>query len=88
MEVILLFVEQVSGCASAIDHDRSVRREEELVEVIQLFPQEMVVCWCSQCLRYSSKLWKFVHIPQKRDQQHRGTDRGVPVPQIMAKLWR
>ena len=34
IEVILLIVEQVSGCASATDHDRSVRRGGEFVEVI------------------------------------------------------
>ena len=86
MEVILLIVEQDSGCASAIDHDKSVRKGEEFAKVIQCIPQEMVVCWCSQCLRYRNKLWKFVYIPQERVQQHRGADRGVPVVQIMAKV--
>ena len=85
VEVILLIVEQDSGCASATDHDKSVRKGEEFVEVIQLIPKEMVVCWCSHCFRHRNKLWKFVCIPQERVQQHRGIDRGVPVPQIMAK---
>ena len=32
------------------------------------------------------QFWKSFYIPHERDQQHRGTDRGVLVPLIMGKL--
>ena len=44
MEVILLIVEQDSGCAGATDYDERVRKGHEFVEVIQLVQQQMVVC--------------------------------------------
>ena len=38
----------------------------------------------SGCLIHRNKLWNFVFIPQERV-LHRSFDRGVPVPQIMAR---
>ena len=75
-------IRAVCCCARATDCGKS-----EADEVIQFIPQELVVCWCSQCLRYRNKLWKFKYIPQERVQLHRGADRGVPVPQITANVY-
>ena len=48
----------------------------------------------AQCRGYSSAsvleqiLEVARNIPQERVLRRRGADRGVPVPQIMAKMWR
>ena len=85
--------QMVRICGSGADYTTGARAEsrassqEVIVEVIRFIPQERTFAHVTSASAAGTNCGSSVH-STGGSSLHRGGNRGVPVPQIMAKKWR